>query len=184
MDLFAGFRRVFTGDRQRERPPGDSVTLGDARRAFGSWRGVAQAMGVSERTLRRIRNEGRVSGSSRRRLDELGRQGAVRRAAVRPGTARRAARMASAGARAVVRGDQGPAGYRRGDYRRNRAIEAELSPEQYDEIRNAYLDGDEERAAQLFGDALQDSYGGGSIPGDGWSFGELQSITFEEFGSE
>lgn len=181
MDITAGMRRSFIGDRRRSGDPKASTTFADARKAYGSWRGVAQAMGVSERTLRRIRNEGRVSPASRRRIGELGRQGAVRRAAVRPGASRRAGRMIGSGASVRIDGEQGPRGFGRGSYRRNRAIEFELSPDEVEQIRNAYLDGDDERAAQLLGDAAQNNYGGGTIRGDGWDFGELDDFSIDEF---
>lgn len=174
MDIVRALRNVFTGER-RSRPPTQTATLNLAHEVFGSWRAVATALGISERTLRRVR-AGLVSPRSAARIGQLAAAPAVRAAAVRPRAARRNTAMQANGARVVVSGSHGPAGYGEGDYKRTRTIDFILPPEAVTDIQNAFFAGDDRGAEQAFGYAVRDYYGNDTTRRSnpaGWDFGDV-----------
>lgn len=177
MDLSRALRNFFTGV-QRQRAPTMRATLTAAHRAFGTWRAVAAEMGISERTLRRVRT-GMVSSASRARIDELSHNPAVRRASVTPAAARRLDRMQTNDTHVVLTAYQGPRGYGQGDYLRLRTIDLDIPPHRMIEMANAFFGGDDNEAVSLFADAIEDYYGEGRIPGQGWIVDEIESISMD-----
>lgn len=185
MDVRTGLRNAFMGGPRRSRPPTTKAVLQAAHKAYGNWKAVAAAMGVSDRTLRRVRNEGKVSASSAAKVRGLDRTPEVRRASVAPRTAAKNAQRSQRGARVSIYGKQGPVGFnpdpRSGDYHRKRTIEFNIPEDRMDEIQAAFFEGDDERAEQLLADAATEFYGEGSLdsPERSWSLGDLDSLDFE-----
>lgn len=174
MDLTRALRNLFTGV-QRQRPPTIRATLTAAYQAYGTWQVTAAALGVSTRTLRRIR-AGLISPASRAKIEALSNDPAVRQASVTPTAARRLIRMRTSDTRVRISGVQGPRGYGHGDYTRLRTIDFDIPPHRMLEIADAFFNGDDQEAVALFDDAITEFYGEGSIPGGGWVIEELHSI--------
>lgn len=166
MNTEQALRNFLTGV-ERKRPPTNRATLTAARRAYDTWQGVADAMGVSARTLRRIR-AGLVSARSRQRINQLTADPAVRRASVTSGAARRLIRLQTSDTRVSVTGTQGPVGYGRHDYKRERTIDFTIPPYIMTAIANAFFGGDDDGAVEMFTDAVVSEYGMNQISGQGW----------------
>ena len=175
MDIETCLRNFLTGVERRGAPT-PAATLNAARRAYGTWEGVAAELGISARTLRRIRASGarRLSPRSRSRIEDLSRRPAVRRAAVTPAAARRLRRMETRPTKVVIDADQGPRGHGRGDYIRRRTIEFEIPPSDMMNIADAFFNGDDDEALALFEDAIEQHYGRGEFTG--WDIQELHNI--------
>lgn len=168
MDLNDAIRRGLTGAR-RDAPTTRS-TLQDAMRAYGGTRGVAQQLGVSQRTVQRwLKGTHRPSGTNRQRVRGLERDPNVR-AAVRP--PRRSNRLRRQGARVVIDANQGPRGYER-----PRVIDFRMSGDAIERIEDLWYAGDEEGARQAFLDAITDDYANGEV--DSWDIGFINSWRFE-----
>lgn len=163
MEIDQALRNFLTGV-VRQRPPTVRATLGAARRAYGTWRAVAGAMGVSERTLRRIR-AGLVSPRSRARIADLSRDPAVRRASVTSAAARRLSRMQTTDTRVAITAVQGPVGFGRQDYTRERTIDFTIPADIMVAIADAFFSGDDAEAVSLFRDAIMSEYGENRIGG-------------------
>lgn len=162
----------------RQGPPTQRATLAAAREAYGTWDAVAAAMGVSSRTLRRIR-AGMVSPRSARLIAGLRNDPSVRAASITATAARRLTRAASRDTRVTVQGRQGPVGYGQGDYKRNRTISFDISPEFMQEIMQAFFAGDDRGAVEAFNEALMADYGNYTIVGQGWDIDPSASFTFQ-----
>jgi transcriptional regulator with XRE-family HTH domain len=159
---------------RKARPFGTGGAGDQTRRleaAYGR-QGTAERLGVSERTLRRWRAGGRPSRAHAERLAEETRTSAeVRRQALSP---RREARQRSRGAYVRMSGQIGAGSDPK--YRRRRVIGAtspvHLSGDQMAGILDAYAEGDDESAAELLRQALDEEYAPGA------SFGDLESLEF------
>lgn len=135
---------------------------------------LAESLGVSVRQVQRMTTEtGQERRSTARHKERLQRLVANHpkvRTASR--SKRRASRMSNRGARLRIKGMQGPGGYGRGNYKRDRTVERYLDPDVMAEIRDAWESGDDARAEEILREALEDE---GYV---GWEWDSDANIDF------
>jgi hypothetical protein len=63
-----------------------------------------------------------------------------------------------------------------GDYTRLRTIDFDIPSHRMLEIADAFFNGNDQQAVELFEDAILEYYGDGNIPGGGWVIEEFHHI--------
>lgn len=167
MDLSDALYGAFT--RGKDVP----TDVGELVSALGGTRAAAAQLGVAQRTVQRWMT---TTGAQRRKAPAS--SVAAMRTAVRTSPAqraaavgsRRAARLRSTGAKVRARATAGVVSGGRAYMRPRQIDRVELTGAQLGPALDAFLDGDDARAAQLFTDAMGDAYV------SGWEFEDVSTL--------
>lgn len=144
----------------------------------GTWKEVSAKIGISESTLRRARAGLPLSNDTKRKIEALKNSRDVRENAMKPSAIKNLNNACQNGAKFKMTAKQGPYGSGGSDNRRRRTIEFDLPPEVWAAMRDAYLDGDDERAAAILSDGIAD-YGWAPewTPPGGWDVGNVENLS-------
>lgn len=131
-------------------------------------RAAAKGLGVSQRTVQRwLKAESKPATASLQKLTKKSRQAAT----TKRGRAAMVKRTANPdfrkhGVKVEIRGWQGPTD--NPDYKRNRRAQQNLTPEQYEQLLDAYAQGGDEGAMAYVQSVFQDRYV------DDWQFNTVE----------
>ncbi|MGW4954564.1 hypothetical protein [Streptomyces parvulus] len=133
-----------------------AAMVAKAKEVYGTTKDVAQQLGVSERTIQRwASGEGKPRFGNGKKLKDFVRNDPnMRRAQL---SNLREARIRNQGSKIRAKGEMGvTAGGKK--YRRNREIEAQLSPEAMAEVMDKWLQGDDQGAMEALHEAIGNEY--------------------------